>query len=57
MLNLLSEEVRRNPYPIYDQLRSMSPVLRVPPPFDGWMLFGYDSVKWALSDHEPSALA
>lgn len=52
MLNLFSDEVRRNPYPIYDQLRSESPVLRVPPPFDGWMLFDYDSVKWALSDHE-----
>lgn len=52
MLNLFSDEARRNPYPIYDQLRSVSPVLRVPPPFDGWMLFDYDSVKWALSDHE-----
>lgn len=52
MLNLFSEEVRRNPYPTYDQLRGMSPVLRVPPPFDAWMLFDYDSVKWALSDHE-----
>ncbi len=52
MLNLFSEEVRRNPYPTYDQLRGMSPVLRVPPPFDAWMLFDYDSVKWVLSDHE-----
>ncbi len=52
MLNLFSDELRRNPYPAYDQLRSVSPVFRVPPPFDGWMLFDYDSVKWALSDHE-----
>jgi cytochrome P450 len=51
-MNLFSDEIRRNPYPLYDQLRSTSPVLRVPPPFDGWMLFDYESVKWALNDHE-----
>ncbi len=52
MLDLFSDELRRNPYPAYDQLRRLSPVLRVPPPFDGWMLLDYESVKWALSDHE-----
>lgn len=52
MLELFSDEVRRNPFPVYAQLREMSPVLRVPPPFDGWMLFDYESVKWALNDHE-----
>jgi len=52
MMNLFSDEMRRNPYPLYDQLRISSPVLRVPPPFDAWMLFDYDSVKWALNDNE-----
>ena len=51
-MNLFSDEFRRNPYPLYDQLRASSPVLRVPPPFDAWMIFDYDGVKWALNDHE-----
>ena len=49
---LFSEENRRNPFPIYAQMRAFSPVLKVPPPFDAWLLFDYDSVKRALSDHE-----
>jgi cytochrome P450 len=49
VLNFLSEEVRRNPYPIYDQLRGMSPVLH-DPRSDLWMIFDYDGVKQALSD-------
>ena len=52
MINLFSDESRRNPYPIYDQLRNTSPVLRAPPPFDMWMLFDYEGVKRALNDHE-----
>jgi len=51
-MNLFSDECRRNPYPLYEQLRASSPVLRVPPPFDAWMIFDYDGVKWALNDHE-----
>jgi cytochrome P450 len=51
-MNIFSEDVRRNPYPAYDILRANSPVLRVPPPFNGWMIFDYDSVKWVLNDHE-----
>jgi hypothetical protein len=34
MFNFFSDEMRRNPYPVYDQLRAASPVLQVPPPFD-----------------------
>lgn len=30
MLNLLSDEMRRNPFPLYDQMRSGSPVLQMP---------------------------
>ena len=52
MMNLFSDDVRRNPYPLYDHLRASSPVLRVPPPFDAWMIFDYDGVKWVLNDHE-----
>src|SRR5688572_28689037 len=52
MTELFSEEMRRNPFPIYDQLRSASPVFRAPPPFNMWMLFDYENVKRAISDHE-----
>ena len=51
-MNLFSDENRRNPYPVYAQMRDHSPVLRVPPPFDAWMLLRYDDVKRALTDHE-----
>ncbi len=51
-MNLFSDEFRRNPYPLYDQLRAHSPLLRVPPPFNAWMIFDYEGVKWALNDHE-----
>jgi cytochrome P450 len=51
-MNVFSDEIRRNPYPLYDWLRANSPVFRVPPPFDAWMLLDYENVKWALNDHE-----
>lgn len=51
MLNLLSDDMRRNPYPLYEQVRSMSPVLRVPGA-DMWMVLDYEGVKRALFDHE-----
>jgi len=51
-MNLFSDGIRRNPYPAYDQLRTTSPLLRVPPPFNGWLVFDYESVKWVLNDHE-----
>lgn len=51
MLNLISDDMRRNPYPIYQQLRSLSPVLN-DAQTDLCMLFDYESVKRALSDHE-----
>lgn len=49
MLNFLSAEVRRNPYPLYAQIRSVSPVLR-DPGTGLWMIFDYEGVKRALSD-------
>ncbi|HVV43816.1 MAG TPA: cytochrome P450, partial [Bryobacteraceae bacterium] len=33
-------------------MRAASPVLRVPSPFDGWMIFDYEGVRRALTDVE-----
>jgi cytochrome P450 len=52
MMDFFSDEMRRDPYPAYDRVRSACPVLHVPPPFDGWMIFDYEDVKRALSDHD-----
>ena len=50
MMNFFSDEMRRNPYPVYDQIRSGSPLLQ-----DAqsglWMIFDYAGVKRALNDH------
>ena len=52
MMDFFSDEMRRNPYPVYDQMRRASPVFHVPPPFDAWLIFDYEGVKQALNDHE-----
>ena len=50
MMNFLfSDDVRRNPYPWYEQMRSASPVL-CDPASGVCMLFDYDSVKRAMDD-------
>lgn len=46
-----SDETRRNPFPWYDQVRAAAPVFHEPTS-DRWLLFDYDSVKRALTDHE-----
>src|SRR3954465_15376022 len=48
---LFSDEMRRDPFPVYDQLRGRTPVLHVPP-LDLWMVLDYETVKWMLNDHE-----
>src|SRR5262249_21808672 len=53
MMNLFSDEVRRNPFPLFDQLRSTTPVFQLPPPFSFWMILDYDGVKRPLTDPEP----
>src|SRR5437588_1961796 len=51
MKYLISDDVRRNPYPLYEQLRSASPLLQ--DPTSGlWMIFDYDGVYRALTEHE-----
>lgn len=51
MHDLFSDKVRRNPFPMYEYMRSENPVLKAPPPFDLWMIFDYQQVKRALTDH------
>ena len=48
---IFSDDVRRDPYHWYAQVREASPVLR-DPRSGMWMLFDYDSVKRAMNDHE-----
>ena len=50
MVEVFSDEVRRDPFPLYAQLRQASPLFRVPPPFDAWMVLDYDGVKRVLGD-------
>src|SRR6185369_6721175 len=52
MINLFSDEMRRNPFPSYRKLRETSPVLQIPPPIDMCMVFDYEGVKRALQDHQ-----
>jgi cytochrome P450 len=49
VFNLHSDEMRRNPYPVYDQIRSTSPLLR-DPGSKFWMVFDYEGVKRVLND-------
>lgn len=50
-MSFFSKEVRRNPYPMFEQIRRGSPVLHNPAA-DLWMVFDYDGVKRVLTDHE-----
>ncbi|HYD53797.1 MAG TPA: cytochrome P450 [Gemmatimonadaceae bacterium] len=49
MPDLFAEATRRDPFPLYDQMRCAAPVLH-DPRTGLWMLFGYDAVKRALTD-------
>ena len=50
MVDVLSDEARRDPFPLYAAMREASPVVRVPPPFDAWLVLDYEGVKRVLSD-------
>jgi cytochrome P450 len=51
VLEFLSADVRRNPFPLYEQLRRVSPIVH-----DArsgvWMIFDHDGVKRVLNDNE-----
>lgn len=47
---LFDDEMRRNPYPMYEQMRAASPVHMAAQ--DIWLVLDYDGVKRALHDHE-----
>jgi cytochrome P450 len=48
---IFSDDVRRDPYHWYAQVREASPVLH-DPRSGMWMLFDYESVKRAMDDHQ-----
>ena len=48
---LLSDDIRRDPFPMYEQVRQSSPVLAYPGT-DIWMVLDYEGVKRALNDHD-----
>ena len=50
-MNLFSVEARRDPYPLYRQLRERTPVLHVPGP-NLWIVLRHAAVKRVLTDHE-----
>jgi cytochrome P450 len=50
-MDLFSDEMRRNPYPMYEQMRAAAPVLQVPQ-LNVWMIFDYAGVKQAVNDHD-----
>jgi cytochrome P450 len=50
VFDLFSDDMRRDPYPVYDRMRKDSPVFHLAP-FDLWTIFDYDGVKRALADH------
>jgi cytochrome P450 len=51
VFDLLSDDLRRDPFPMYARLRASAPVLRFPSP-EMWLLLDHDSVKRGLTDHE-----
>jgi cytochrome P450 len=51
MMDLFSDEMRRDPFGFYAQMRQAQPVFQVPGR-NMWMLFDYASVKRALTDTE-----
>ena len=48
-MDLLSDDVRRDPYPVYDRLRAVAPVLPFGP---AWVLLDHASVSRALREPE-----
>ncbi len=53
-MDLFSDDFRRNPYPLYERMRTAQPPL-YEPRTDFWMIFDYAGVKRALTDHSAFA--
>lgn len=51
MIDIFSPEIRRNPFPVYEQIREQMPVI-LEPRTGAWMIFDYEGVKAALTDHQ-----
>lgn len=51
MLDFFSDDIRRDPFPLFSRARSIAPVVHVPPPFDAWVVLDYEGVKRVLFDH------
>ena len=51
MIDLYSPEFRRDPFPYYAQIRERMPLFKEPQS-GAWMMFDYDGVKSALTDHQ-----
>lgn len=51
MMDLFSDEMRRNPYFAYDQMRNSSPAFHLAP-FDLWMIADFEGVKRVLVEHD-----
>src|SRR4029077_16464413 len=51
MIDLFSDDMRRNPYPAFDQMRAAAPVFHLAP-LEVWMIFDFEGVKRALVDHD-----
>lgn len=54
MLDIFSDAARRDPFPLYEQMRAACPVL-LEPRSGVWLLFDYESVRRALDDSETFA--
>jgi cytochrome P450 len=50
-MDFFSPEIRRNPFPVYDRLRTTAPLMHEPS-FGAWMIFDYAGVKEALTDDD-----
>lgn len=51
MADIFSDDNRRNPYPLYDQIRSGTPLM-LHPQSGLWMIFDYEGVNEVLTNHE-----
>jgi cytochrome P450 len=51
LLDLFSDDLRRNPFPAYERMRAAAPVFHLAA-LDVWMVFDYDGVRRVLVDHD-----